>query len=133
MKNLLFVFLLLLPCSVLAQSSGNPSKVYISTNPLAKKYHKSKNCFSIINDQDNLKYVTLAEAQRQGRTPCKNCYGESVSNPTTVFVCTGGSSKKYHGLKDCRGLSSCHGSIVKMTVSKAKEAGKTACKLCIKK
>lgn len=118
--------------SLAGYSQTTTTKVYISTNPLAKKYHKTKSCISLTNDQTTLKYVTLAEAKRMGRTECKNCYGEKVSNPTNVFVCTGGSSKKYHGLKECRGLSSCHGSIVKMTAAKAREAGKTACKLCIK-
>lgn len=133
MKKILIAFLLaVLPVFGFAQTSGNPTKVYISTSTMAKAYHKTKNCISLKNDQDKLKYVTLEYAKNLGRTPCKNCFGEMVSNPSNVFVCTGGSSKKYHGLKDCRGLSSCNGSVVKMTVAKAKQAGRTACKLCIK-
>ena len=115
-----------------AYNTGVPTKVYISTKSLATKYHKTKSCISLKNDHNNFKYVTLEYAKSIGRTPCKNCYGEMVSNPTTVYVCTGGSSKKYHGLKDCRGLSSCHGSIVKMAVAKARQSGRTPCKLCIK-
>ncbi len=132
MKNLILFLMFVLPICGFAQTSDKPVKVYISTSSMAKAYHKTKNCISLKNDQDKLKYITLDDAKKLGRTPCKNCYGETVTNPTNVFVCTGGSSKKYHGLKDCRGLSSCHGSVVKMTVAKAKQAGKTACKLCIK-
>ena len=132
MKTLLFLFTFMLFAQHIdAQTTGSTGKVYISTNALAKKYHKTKSCFSLKNDQNTLKTVSLSEAKKLGRTPCKNCYSEKVSNPGTVFVCTGGSSKKYHGASDCTGLKSCHGSIVKMAVAKAKEAGRTACKLCI--
>ena len=46
---------------------------------------------------------------------------------STVYVCTGPSSKKYHFTKSCRGLSRCSKDIVKVTIGKAKEMKRTLC------
>lgn len=122
------------PLSMNAQNAGGQSKVYISTSSKAVKYHKSRDCFSLSNDQDRLLYVTVDEAKRLDRTPCKNCYGRtSVSaSSETVYVCSGSSSKMYHGKRDCRGLQSCDGTVKRMSVSEARKGGKTACNICLK-
>jgi Na+-transporting NADH:ubiquinone oxidoreductase subunit NqrB len=47
-----------------------------------------------------------------------------------VYICTGGSSKKYHANKNCRGLKNCSGQIRQISVKKAIDMGRTACKIC---
>lgn len=49
-----------------------------------------------------------------------------------VYVCTGKSSKRYHKNSDCRGLAKCSGTIESVSVSTAKNSGKTPCKICNK-
>ena len=46
---------------------------------------------------------------------------------TTVYLCNGGYSKKYHYKEDCRGLKRCSTKIEKTTLAKAKEKGRTLC------
>ena len=49
-----------------------------------------------------------------------------------VYVCTGGSSKKYHSSAYCKGLRSCGGNIEKVYLEFAEEKGRTPCKMCYK-
>ena len=49
-----------------------------------------------------------------------------------VYICTGGSSKKYHATKECSGLSNCSGEIRKIAVIDAKKLHRTPCKICYK-
>lgn len=56
--------------------------------------------------------------------------GEWQQASGNVYICTGGSSKKYHSTPDCRGLNNCQGSIRQISLQKAKEMGRTACKIC---
>ena len=51
---------------------------------------------------------------------------------STVYVCTGGYSKRYHATEDCRGLFRCCGEIIEMSVDEAKKNGRTACRICNK-
>lgn len=44
-----------------------------------------------------------------------------------VYVCMGKSSKRYHYNQKCRGLSNCSTKIHEITLSKAKEMGRTLC------
>lgn len=46
---------------------------------------------------------------------------------TTVYLCNGKSSKKYHLKEDCRGLNNCSTKIEKTTLKAAKEKGRTLC------
>ena len=48
----------------------------------------------------------------------------------TVYVCSGGTTSKYHINKDCRGLSNCSGSIKITTVAAMTKQGRGACKIC---
>jgi hypothetical protein len=50
-----------------------------------------------------------------------------VNMDTTVYVCMGKGSKKYHYRKNCRGLSNCSTKIHEVTLAKAKEMGRTLC------
>lgn len=46
---------------------------------------------------------------------------------TNVFICKGPYSKKYHYKKDCRGLSNCSTDIYTVSISDAKNIGRTLC------
>jgi len=46
---------------------------------------------------------------------------------TTVYICNNDKTKKYHLSSDCRGLSNCTFKIIKTTLDKAKNEGKTLC------
>ena len=47
-----------------------------------------------------------------------------------VYICTGPNSKRYHRSSNCMGLSSCSADIRCVTISYAKELGRTPCKRC---
>ena len=47
-----------------------------------------------------------------------------------VYICTGGSSKKYHSKPTCKGLRSCSKDIEYVYQSYAEERGRTPCKWC---
>lgn len=49
-----------------------------------------------------------------------------------VYVCTGGSSKRFHIDEDCKGLMRCSGNVVVMDEDEARMAGRTPCRLCCK-
>ncbi len=44
-----------------------------------------------------------------------------------VYVCMGKSSKRYHYNQKCRGLSNCSTKIHEITLTRAKEMGRTLC------
>ncbi len=46
---------------------------------------------------------------------------------TSVYICTGKYSKKYHYEEDCRGLSNCKTKIKEVDITTAKEFGRTLC------
>ncbi|WP_424989312.1 hypothetical protein [Flagellimonas sp.] len=54
-------------------------------------------------------------------------YGTPFHKDTSVYLCMGKGSKKYHYRKDCRGLSNCSTKIHEVTLSKAREMGRTLC------
>lgn len=47
-----------------------------------------------------------------------------------VYICTGGSSKRYHCDPDCKGLSRCSGEIEEISEEEAEDMGRTPCKIC---
>ena len=56
--------------------------------------------------------------------------GTKAPQEQMVYICTGGSSKKYHTKSDCLGLKNCGGDIKKISVKKATEMGRKPCKIC---
>lgn len=46
---------------------------------------------------------------------------------TTVYICNGPYSKKYHYKSSCRGLGSCSTAVEKVTLQQAREKGRTLC------
>ena len=55
---------------------------------------------------------------------------KSADSGGNVFVCTGGSSKRYHCDRDCKGLSRCSGEIEELSEEEAEDMGRTPCKIC---
>lgn len=51
-------------------------------------------------------------------------------NIEIVYICSGGSSKRYHCKYNCRGLNRCSGRILGVSEEKAKNMGRTRCKIC---
>lgn len=51
----------------------------------------------------------------------------SFYTESDVYLCNTKGGKKYHFSKSCKGLSSCKGEIIKVTITEAKEKGKTIC------
>ena len=56
-------------------------------------------------------------------TSCETSSGSS----STVYLCTGGSSTKYHFRSTCQGLSNCGGAIISTSLSDAQAQGRTLC------
>ena len=50
------------------------ANVYICTGPQSKRYHKTSSCSGLRNCSGQVKKVTLVEAKKMNRTPCKICY-----------------------------------------------------------
>ena len=55
---------------------------------------------------------------------------ESSSSSDNVYICTGGSSERYHSSPDCRGLGRCSGEIEEVSEEEAEDMGRTPCKIC---
>lgn len=54
-------------------------------------------------------------------------FNATISLDTTVYLCMGKGSKRYHYRKSCRGLSNCSTKIHEVTLAKAKDMGRTLC------
>ena len=50
----------------------------------------------------------------------------------TAYICTGPQSKRFHKTSHCRGLNSCSGEILAVSISKAQSMRRTPCKWCYK-
>ena len=72
-KALLPLFLpLLLPISYSMDTSGD-AKVWIVQSTSSQCYHVDKNCRTLKAAKNPIKSITLAEAKKMGRRPCKVC------------------------------------------------------------
>ncbi len=56
--------------------------------------------------------------------------GQITVADRTVYICTGGYSKRYHSTPDCGGLNNCKGDIKAISLSSAQKKGRTPCKIC---
>ena len=75
---LAFVFLLLAPTVSLNAGESitrEQTKVYVVMSNTAHAYHLNKYCKGLKNATHPIKQVTLEEAQKMGRRPCKLCCG----------------------------------------------------------
>jgi hypothetical protein len=50
-----------------------------------------------------------------------------------VYICTGKYSKRYHSTPLCSGLNNCRSDIIEVSKRKAKNLGRTPCKICYSK
>lgn len=50
-----------------------PSYVYICTGPGAHRYHKTDDCRGLGSCSGEIKKVTVSEAIKMDRTPCRIC------------------------------------------------------------
>lgn len=78
MKKLLLLSMLLFCASVSADvpsktTTEEEKKVYICTGSSSKRYHSRKNCRGLSNCGGSIKEITIEQAEKQGRTPCKIC------------------------------------------------------------
>lgn len=63
--------------SAVAQSNDketNEKTVYICTGRSSTRYHATKKCRGLCNCGGTIREVTIEQAERMGRTPCKICY-----------------------------------------------------------
>lgn len=54
-------------------------------------------------------------------------YGSDTLTATDVYICKGESSKKYHFKNNCRGLSNCSTNIYTVSITGARNIGRTLC------
>jgi hypothetical protein len=78
-KFKLITLLLLLPLLSGGSVSGvavtqQETKVIICTGEYSKVYHKTGRCKGLKNCKAEIKTVTLEQAQKLNRRPCKMCY-----------------------------------------------------------
>lgn len=57
-------------------------------------------------------------------------YWAADASGSTVYICTGPSSKRYHCDSHCQGFSRCSGDIRAISISQARAMGRTPCKWC---
>lgn len=57
---------------------------------------------------------------------------ERNEQDTTVYMCTGASSKCYHKTDKCKGLLKCGKEILEVKQSYAESKGRRKCKMCYK-
>ena len=55
---------------------------------------------------------------------------QTTQNGPTVYICTGSRAVVYHSNSHCRGINRCSGDIQAVSLSKAKEMGRRACRIC---
>lgn len=65
-------------------------------------------------------FAILLSINSPSVTTNKNTSVLNITNETSVYICTGSYSTKYHYNKNCRGLSNCKSDIIKTSLSKAK-------------
>lgn len=48
----------------------------------------------------------------------------------SVYICSDSSAKVYHSSYTCRGMESCKGDVMGVSLEKAEKMGKKKCKIC---
>ena len=71
--------------------------------------------------------LSACTSDKSGKRAKQERWGYSEN----VFVCSGGSARRYHSTDDCPGLSRCSGEILIMSVEEAEDEGKTPCRICV--
>lgn len=60
--------------------------------------------------------------------PHKNHFLNKIEQ--TVYICKGPKSLRYHTSSSCKGLGSCSTEIYSVSVTEAKNLGRTPCQIC---
>ena len=55
---------------------------------------------------------------------------DEIKASSTVYICTGPYSKRYHKTRPCSGLNNCSGHIKRVSLKKAQRKGRTPCGIC---
>ena len=80
-----------------------------------------------------MKKVLLLLASAALLTGCSSAVAQQNDKEAKgeiVYICTGGSSKRYHATRSCKGLRNCGGTIKAITIEEAEEMGRTPCRIC---
>lgn len=78
LRLLVFAALFLAPAVSLnagETEAREQQKVYVVLSTTAHVYHSKKDCRGLQNATHRIKQVTVEEAKKMGRRPCKICYG----------------------------------------------------------
>ena len=67
-----------------------------------------------------------------GNAPTASVSDAGSGDATPVYICTGGSSEKYHSTDTCSALASCSKAVREVTLADAQSKGRTPCKRCNK-
>lgn len=73
---------------------------------------------------------TEEDSESAGVELKKDVFGKPNVSVGSVYICTGGSSKRYHCDRRCKGLSNCTGAIEAVSEEEAGDMGRTPCKIC---
>ncbi len=104
---------------------------YITSNQ--KFYHYNSDCGGLSLGVGKVKAERLEDAISEGRISCSLCddsKSHRYEGDTSVYICTGETSTKYHCDPDCRGLGRCTGEIEEVSEDEAENMGRTPCKIC---
>ncbi|MGI6174263.1 MAG: hypothetical protein ACOYI8_10260 [Christensenellales bacterium] len=109
-----------------AKTVPSTAKLYATAN--GRYYHTKSTC----SGMKNAKRITLATAQKYGKTACPVCASGVVaaSQTTTtskVYCYATKSGKYYHKKSTCSGMTNAS----KIPLATAKKAGKVACPVCV--
>lgn len=107
----------------IGSGSDSGSQKYYATKS-GKYYHTKSNCTGMKNATS----ISLTAAKKANKKACPTCVGSagSTSSPSTYVYMTN-SGKYYHSKSGCTGMTGAK----KVSISTAKESGKTACPVCI--
>ena len=72
MKKLLILLVMGLAFTAYA-SNASKGKVFICTGSSSKCYHQSKLCKGLGSCKASIKEISLEDAEKMGRRPCKMC------------------------------------------------------------
>lgn len=56
-----------------------------------------------------------------------------ISCSDSVYICTGGYSRRYHKTEYCKGLRNCGGAIIKISREEADSSFRSPCHICYSK
>lgn len=110
--------------------------VFYSKGSNPKFYHLESNCPALALNSKKIKVKKLEQAIEEGMIECSICgynernYNNRNKTSEIVYICTSGTSKRYHSDRYCSGLGRCTGEIEEVSVEDAEDMGRTPCHIC---